>query len=186
MVCITLIPHLVSVNTTSSLWHTIIRDFRMQSLGLSASCWLPSFSEPLMLPPNGSNMFGCTTFILPSPTTGAILKTGNPAYGCPSMWYMVSSQWCWILGLPLKAVLLRRTMSPTPNRMHLILWLWFHLCLLFSFSMICWAVLHAYFTLPHNCCTNLVLVVAYMSVFWVPNTDQLEVRVSGHTSNSMG
>ena len=48
-----------------------------------------------------------------------ILKSGNPAYDCHWTWYMLPSQWSWILCLPLKAVLLRRTMSPSPNWVHL-------------------------------------------------------------------
>ena len=85
----------------------------------------------------------------------------------------------------LKAVLLRRTMWPTPNWVHLILWLQFPLCLWFSFSVTCWAVLYGHFSLSCNCCTNLILVVAFMP-FGYQSADQLEVRVSDHTSDRMG
>ena len=43
-----------------------------------------SQDPPSMLPLNGSNRFWCTIFTLPSLAIGVILKTGNPAYDCPS------------------------------------------------------------------------------------------------------
>ena len=74
-----------------------------------------------MLPPNGSNRFQCTIFTLPSPATGAILKTGNQHMVAPQHDTHYLPNGPWILCLPLKAVLLRRTLSPTSNWVHLIL-----------------------------------------------------------------
>ena len=131
-----------SVNTASASDPLLPETAEMLSWGSSTSCWFSSFpGSPSMLPQNGSKRFWWTTLNLPPPVTRAILKTSNPLYGCPSTHYTVSSQWSWILCLPLKAVLLRRTWSPTLNWVHLILWTQFCLCLWFSFSVTCWATL---------------------------------------------
>ena len=63
-----------------------------------------------MLSPNRNNIFQCTIFTLPSLATGAILQTGNPAYGYSSTQYMLSSQQSWILCLPLKCCPLEKNL----------------------------------------------------------------------------
>ena len=47
-----------------------------------------------------------------------ILKTGILPNGCSTTSWMVFSQWCWILCLPLKAVCLNNTLSPTISFTH--------------------------------------------------------------------
>ena len=67
----------------------------MPSSSSSTSCWLSLFSESSTLVPTGSNRFGCTTFTLPSPSTGTILKPGCQhmadlqPYKCSSLLPMV-------------------------------------------------------------------------------------------------
>ena len=125
-----------------------------------------------MLPPNKSIMFWCTTF---SPYLSlqlrAILKTGNSIiwlalnviYG---IFPTVLDTYPW----PERLSSWEEPCQSTPNWVHLILWSWlFHSChLVFLFYDMLGKFCHAHFSLSYNCCTHLVLVVAFMSAFWVP------------------
>ena len=91
-----------SVNINSAFDPLLSESAEMLSWGSLTSCQCSSFPEsPSMLPPNKSKRFQWTTLTLPPPVTRAILKTGNPLYGCPSTWYIVSFQWSWVLCLHL-------------------------------------------------------------------------------------
>ena len=41
-------------------------------------------------------------------------------------------------------------------------------------SITCWPVLHTHLILPHNCYTDFVLVVVFMSTLWVPKCRSTE------------
>ena len=85
MDCITLTQRFRISLHNFSPWHTIIRNCQDAILRLIGICQISLILRtPSMLLPNGNNKFWCTIFNLPSPATGAVLKTGNLAYSCPS------------------------------------------------------------------------------------------------------
>ena len=86
---------------TKDCWHAILKFIDVLSVFLRVPLYVTSKWEQEV----SMNYF--SPYL--SPVTGVILKTGNPLSGCPSTWYTVSSKQSWILFLPLKAVLLRRT-----------------------------------------------------------------------------
>ena len=142
MDCITLTHKFRICQHNLSLWHTIIRDCQDAILKSIDNLLTPLILiSPLMLPQNGSSRFQCTIFTLPCPAIGVILKTGNPTYVFPqhNIWSSPSGPGCYVC-----------------------------LCLLFPLSMTCWVVLFDHFSISHNSCTDLALVVVFMSALWVP------------------